>query len=99
MNKDQLMEFCLLRLKPYLGKEQDDEKIADWLASTFIDTHDDDTTWVIDPAHGYLLVKADHPNYARAAAMISPYGYRLSDGTILLEEDLQAPLFLEKESE
>jgi hypothetical protein len=98
MNKDQLMEFCLLRFKDNLGKEQDDE-IAEWLANTFIDQQEDGETWVNDPAHGYLIVRPNHPLYNRALAMLTQYDYQLNDGTILLEEDVQAPLFLEKETE
>ncbi|MDP7647767.1 MAG: hypothetical protein QGH82_06850 [Candidatus Woesearchaeota archaeon] len=52
--------------------------------------------FIDDGAHGYLVVRPDHKHYADAVKIGSnAYSYTLPDGSVLLEEDCDAPRFAE----
>lgn len=52
--------------------------------------------FISDPGHGYLAVPKGHAMYETAKRHESECSrpYRFADGTILLEEDCDAPAFL-----
>ena len=93
LNRELLLEFANLRLETDLNHVSQD-RMAEWIGNTFVDSDKEGNEWIDDGSHGYLVVVPGHPRYQKAREIFCAYDYQLSDGTILLEEDCQAGKFL-----
>ena len=86
--------FCAQRLPGYNSEED----IKDFIDNLYI--KEDTGTgcdFIDDGAHGYLIVRPDHAGYKTADHIATAsYSYSLPDGSILLEEDCEAPDFIDR---
>lgn len=95
MTRNQKLNLADLRLEGTLNGTSIQE-LAAYADNMVVDTGPEGLEFVDDGAHGYLLVPPSHPSYTIAVAQKanSAYNYRLLDGTILLEEDIEASKFV-----
>jgi len=72
------------------------QEIATFADNMIVDTTPEGLEFVDDGAHGYLLVPPSHSQYAQAVKQKAntSYNYQLLDGTICLEEDIEAGKFI-----
>lgn len=98
ITRKQIEEFAGLRLESALNPITK-EQIKEYADNCAVLRYGNPNYYTLDDgAHGYLIVPKGDQNYAQASAQYacqSIYNYRLQDGTILLEEDCEAPAFLE----
>lgn len=93
MNDKQIKEFAKLRLEHRLNNCGEVE-IFEFANNCYIEEHKG-FNWIDDGGHGYIIIPKTSPYYGIADKFSENYNYRLNDGTILLEEDCEAPKFLE----
>lgn len=92
-------EFASLRLGTRINKVSEEE-IQAWVDNMSVDEIKTGffkgSFFVDDGAHGYLIVRPDHPHSALAQKLMAEtgYNYQLKGGTILLEEDCEAEKFI-----
>lgn len=94
MKKSLKIEFAMKRLEANLNRTTAKE-ISDYV-DNIITEETVDGVFLDDGAHGYLLVPPSHPRYLSAVAQEknTHYNYKLKDGTICLEEDIEAGKFI-----
>lgn len=95
MTRELKIEFAKLRLDYRINPQIQLSEVADY-ADNIITEDTKDGTFLDDGAHAYLMVGRNHPHYMIAVTQTNhtSFNYKLSDGTILLEEDIEAGKFI-----
>lgn len=95
MTRNQKLNLADLRLESNLNGGTSLQTLMAYADNMRVDETRDGLEFVDDGSHGYLLVPHGHPQYAQAVKQKAntAYNYQLLDGTICLEEDIEASKF------